>query len=83
MLAGMHDPSTATFECAYVVPWKRHLVPALEARGVPCRCLSSRRCDPLWSMRLVRAGRFDVVRVHSPLPGRWGTVRKLGDVVLY
>ncbi|MGB8858677.1 MAG: GNAT family N-acetyltransferase [Ilumatobacteraceae bacterium] len=71
-LAGAHDPGTATYECAYVVPWKRHLVPALEARGVPCHCVSLRRHDPLWPLRLarlVRSGRFAVVHVQSPLPG--------------
>ena len=71
-LAGVHDPEVATFECAFVVPWKDHLVADLEARGVRCHCLSARRRDPRWPLRLarlVRSRRFDVVHVHSPLPG--------------
>ena len=74
-LAGAHDPEVATFECAFVVPWKDHLVADLEARGVRCHCLSARRRDPRWPLRLarlVRSRRFDVVHVHSPLPGGVG-----------
>jgi len=71
-LAGAHDPTVATFECAYVVPWKTHLVPELEARGVTTHCVSRAKRDLRWPLRLarlVRSGRFDVVHVHSPLPG--------------
>ena len=71
-LAGAHDPKMATFECAYVVPEKRHLVAEMEAAGVPCKCVSRHRRDLWWPMRLthmVRSGDFDVVHVHSPLPG--------------
>ncbi len=71
-MAAAHDPQVATFECAYVVPWKGHLVPDLEARNVPCQCVSHARRDLRWPLRLarlVRSGRFDVVHVHSPLPG--------------
>ena len=71
-LAGAHDPSVATFECAYVVPEKRHLVAEMEAAGVPCECVAHRARDPWWPWRLarmVRSGDFDVVHVHSPLPG--------------
>ncbi|MCB0983579.1 MAG: GNAT family N-acetyltransferase [Ilumatobacter sp.] len=71
-LAGAHDPEVATFECAFVVPWKDHLVADLEARGVRCHCLSTSRRDPRWPIRLARlarSSRFDVVHVHSPLPG--------------
>lgn len=71
-LAGAHDPSVATFECAYVLPEKQHLVPALESAGVPCQCVSRRTRDPWWPVRLarmVRSGDFEVVHVHSPLPG--------------
>ena len=59
-------------ECAYVLPWKDHLAAALERSGVRARCLSSRRRDPFWPLnlaRLVRSGQFDVIHVHSPLPG--------------
>ncbi|MDO8362930.1 MAG: GNAT family N-acetyltransferase [Actinomycetota bacterium] len=71
-LAGAHDPEVASYECAFVLPWKRHLVPQLEARGVPCRCVAKGRRDPLWPLRLarmVRSGGYDIVHVHSPLPG--------------
>jgi len=71
-LAGAHDPAVATFECAYVLPCKNHLVAELEARDVPCDCMSHHRRDLLWPLRLarvVRSGDFDVVHVHSPLPG--------------
>lgn len=71
-LATAHDPTIATFECAYVVAAKSHLVGQLEAAGVPCECLSHGRRDWSWPLRLarlVRSGDFDVVHVHSPLPG--------------
>jgi len=61
-------------QCAYVVPWKNHLVPELEASGVHCRCVGSGSGRgglrwPLRLFRLVRRGGFDTVHVHSPLPG--------------
>jgi glycosyltransferase involved in cell wall biosynthesis/GNAT superfamily N-acetyltransferase len=59
-------------ECSYVLPWKDHLVGELEAAGVTTQCLSRKRSDVRWPVqlvRLVRSGRFDVVHVHSPLPG--------------
>ncbi|MEQ1701858.1 MAG: GNAT family N-acetyltransferase [Ilumatobacteraceae bacterium] len=71
-LATAHDPSVATFECAYVVAAKSHLVGQLEAAGVPCECMSRSARDWSWPLRLarlVRSGDFDVVHVHSPLPG--------------
>jgi len=71
-LAAAHDPAVATFECAYVVPEKSHLVADLEAAGVPCECVSHRSRDWWWPLRLarlVRSGDFDVIHVHSPLPG--------------
>ncbi len=64
--------SKIALTCAYVVPVKRHLVPEMEAAGVRCECVSTRSRDPLWPVRLarlVRRGGFDVVHVHSPLPG--------------
>jgi glycosyltransferase involved in cell wall biosynthesis/GNAT superfamily N-acetyltransferase len=70
--ARAHDPERVHLECAYVVPWKDHLVGELEAAGVRTHCLSLRRRDRLWPQRLaglVRGGRWDVVHVHSPLPG--------------
>jgi len=64
--------SDLALTCAYVVPVKRHLVPEMEAAGVRCQCVSRRARDPWWPVRLarlVRRGGFDVVHVHSPLPG--------------
>jgi glycosyltransferase involved in cell wall biosynthesis/GNAT superfamily N-acetyltransferase len=59
-------------ECAYVLPWKDHLAGRLESADVVTRCVSTRRSDPMWPLhlwRLVRSGDYDVVHVHSPLPG--------------
>lgn len=70
--ARAHDGDRFEIECAYVLPWKDHLVGELEAAGVRTHCLSRRRRDPRWPLRLrslVRGGEFDVVHVHSPLPG--------------
>ena len=65
---------SADLACAYVVPWKRHLVGDLESVGVDCQCVGrGRRGGGMWwpvrLARLVRRGGFDVVHVHSPLPG--------------
>jgi glycosyltransferase involved in cell wall biosynthesis/GNAT superfamily N-acetyltransferase len=70
--ARAHDPSRVHLECAYVVPWKDHLAGDLEAAGVRTHCLSVQRHDRRWPQRLaalVRGGGFDVIHVHSPLPG--------------
>ncbi len=63
---GMH------IECAYILPQKDHLAARLEAAGVTTSCLSIVERDPLWPKRLtglIRSGDWDVVHVHSPLPG--------------
>jgi glycosyltransferase involved in cell wall biosynthesis len=70
--AESHDRSRFDIECAYVLPWKDHLVARLEAAGVRCHCLSRTRSDVRWPLRLrrlVRSGGWDVVHVHSPAPG--------------
>ena len=70
--AGAHDHDRYEIECAYVLPWKDHLAEELERAGVHTRCLSTTRSDPRWPLRLwklVRDGGWDVVHVHSPLPG--------------
>ncbi len=70
--AAAHDHDQFQIECAYVLPWKDHLVGALEEAGVRTGCLSTRRADCLWPRRLaalVRSGEWDVIHVHSPLPG--------------
>lgn len=60
-LATAHDASVATFECAYVVPEKDHLVAEMEAAGVPCECVSHRARDPWWPLRLSREQFLKVV----------------------
>jgi len=69
--AGAHDTDQFQIECAYVLPWKDHLVGDLEAAGVRTHCLSTRRSDLRWPMhlaQLIRSGGYDIVHVHSPLP---------------
>jgi glycosyltransferase involved in cell wall biosynthesis len=68
----VHHADRVTLECAYVLPWKDHLADDLARAGVALTCLSSKRRDLRWPKRLaqlVRSGDFDVVHVHSPLPG--------------
>jgi glycosyltransferase involved in cell wall biosynthesis/GNAT superfamily N-acetyltransferase len=70
--AQRHDHARFEFECAYVLPWKDHLAGELEAAGVRAICVSRTRRDLRWPLRLaklVRDGHYDVVHVHSPLPG--------------
>jgi glycosyltransferase involved in cell wall biosynthesis/GNAT superfamily N-acetyltransferase len=70
--ANAHDRERFHIECAYVLPWKDHLVGELESAGVRTHCLSVRRTDRRWPLRLaklIRSGAYDVVHVHSPLPG--------------
>lgn len=69
----LHEQGVA-LTCAYVVPWKHHLVPELQSSGVQCRCVGrgTGRGGAWWPVRLVRLvrrGGFHVVHVHSPLPG--------------
>ena len=70
--AAAHDRTRFHIECAYVLPYKDHLVGALEATGVTTHCVSNRPADPRWPLALaglIRHGNWDVVHVHSPLPG--------------
>lgn len=70
--AEAHDRSRFEVECAYVLPHKDHLAERLERAGVRTTCISRTRSDRWWPLRLarlVRGGQFDVVHVHSPLPG--------------
>jgi glycosyltransferase involved in cell wall biosynthesis len=68
-------------EVAYLLPWKDHLVPALEADGIPVRCLNVRHhADVRWPMRLLRLidGRFDLIHAHLPyaaVGARWAARR--------
>lgn len=71
-MAAAADPTAVEHEVAYVLPWKQHLVPELEALGVATHLLAGRRgmADPRWPVRLRRlARRFDVVHLHSPAVG--------------
>ena len=55
-----------------MLPWKDHLAEELERAGVKTHCLSRKRTDYRWPLRLaelVRDGEWDIVHVHSPLPG--------------
>ena len=66
------DHGECAYEVAYILDWKQHLVPELEALGVRTHGLGvSREVDPRWVAhlyRLLRRERFDVVHAHSPLP---------------
>ncbi|CAB4862105.1 unannotated protein [freshwater metagenome] len=70
--ASTHDRSVVTIECAYVLPWKDHLAARLEQLDVRTHCLSNRRTDYRWPLhlrRLIHGGHYDIVHLHSPLPG--------------
>lgn len=70
--AAAHSPERVAIQCAYVLPWKDHLAEDLARAGVNVACLSTKRRDLRWPLRLarlVRSGEFQVVHVHSPLPG--------------
>ena len=73
--ARAHDHDEFHIECAYVLPYKDHLAEQLEQAGVRCHCLSTKRSDRLWPLRLRRLiveGQFDIVHSHSPLPAAAG-----------
>jgi len=67
-----------SYEAAYLLDWKQHLVPQLEAARVPTHCLGVRtERDPRWVYRLdrlLRRNRYDVVHAHSPLVAAVGRV---------
>ena len=68
--AATHDRKRFSFECAYVMPKKAHLVAALENLGVRCHLLNGDGSAWRWPFalrRLVNEGRFKVVHCHSPL----------------
>ncbi len=69
--ARVRDRERFVTEAAYLVPWKEHLVPQLEAEGVEVTCLDGARSyDLRWAWRLrrrLRAKPVDVIHNHSPL----------------
>jgi glycosyltransferase involved in cell wall biosynthesis/GNAT superfamily N-acetyltransferase len=70
--ARAHDRTRFHIECAFVLPYKDHLAEELERAGVRTHCLSRKRSDYWWPLRLVelvRDGEWDIVHSHSPLPG--------------
>jgi glycosyltransferase involved in cell wall biosynthesis len=70
--AAVADPGRVSFEAAYLLPQKRHLVDELEAQGVRTHSLdASQALDPRWVGRLralIANGNFDIVHAHSPAP---------------
>jgi glycosyltransferase involved in cell wall biosynthesis len=70
--AAVTDSERLTFEAAYLLPHKTHLVADLEANGVATHALDAPNAlDPRWLARfrrLVLDGDFDVVHAHSPAP---------------
>lgn len=70
--ARAHDRQRFQIECAFCLPYKDHLVGALEAAGVRTHCVTSKASGAGWAVgltKLIRNGEWDVVHVHSPLPG--------------
>jgi len=68
-VAQASDPERVTYEAAYVLPWKNHLVDELAAAGVPSHLVGGRRglADVRWLTRLQRLfPAFDVVCIHTP-----------------
>jgi len=70
--AQSEDTTQFSVTCAYVLAWKDHLAEELQRAGVETICLSRRQRDFLWPWRLiamVRNGSWDIIHIHSPLPG--------------
>ena len=74
--AAAHDRQHFEIEVAYLLPWKKHLVPELEDLGIRCTCLDVRDERGLrWARRLrsmLRAEPVDIVHSHSPYPAAIG-----------
>jgi glycosyltransferase involved in cell wall biosynthesis len=69
--AASGDRDSFAYEAAYVLDWKQHLVPELEALDVHTHSLGVRNeLDPRWTTRLaslLRREHYDVVHAHSPI----------------
>jgi len=74
--AAARDRDRFEYRAAYLLPWKDHLVPELEALDVPVVCLGARdERDVRWAGRLrarLRAEPVDVVHSHSPYAAALG-----------
>ena len=71
-VASVADPAAVSYEVAYLLDWKQHLVPELEDLGVRTHLLAGRRglADVRWPGRLRALARhFDAVHIHSPAVG--------------
>jgi glycosyltransferase involved in cell wall biosynthesis len=68
--AEVRDRDRFDIDAAYLVPWKNHLVPRLQASGVSAVCLDGpREWDLRWVGRLRRRlieQPVDVLHIHSP-----------------
>jgi glycosyltransferase involved in cell wall biosynthesis len=68
--AARSDRGALEYDVAYLLSWKGHLEPELEALGVAVHCLEARSAaDPRWPVRLRRLVHdrdIDVVHIHSP-----------------
>ena len=70
--AAAGDHERFTYEVAYVLDWKQHLVPELEALGVRTHCLGVRSrarpaLDRTARIACCGASDYDVVHAHSPV----------------
>lgn len=68
-VAEVADREAVRYEVAYLLGYKQHLVPELDALGVETHLLAGSRgfADPRWPGRLRALARdFDVVHLHSP-----------------
>ena len=73
------------YRVAYMLPWKRALVPSFEAAGIPVHDLNMRVPGDPWAfmrlVRLVRRERIDLIHAHLPMAGVWARVAaRLGGV---
>jgi glycosyltransferase involved in cell wall biosynthesis len=78
------DADRYRVEAAYLLPWKDALAEELAATGVRVHCLgrgAEGTADPGWPLRLaalLRAGRYDLVHTHMPVPAAAARVLTAG-----